>query len=387
MTDWLRYFYAYRLLVEFPGFLHSFPLFYLLLISFMLPMRKNIIAFLMALPYLCLFMPLASAQVLGGKSVFSFLDLPLSPHVAALGGINVSVQNNDIALSVLNPALLRESMHEQLQVNYTNYFAGVQYAQALFGYHAETYRTTFAGSVQYVDYGAITQTDAAGSIQGSFRPRDMALQLTASRRYLERWYYGISVQYIHSSYQQYRASGVAFHVGLNYQDTAHQWQVGLVARNMGAQLKTYTKGTQEPLPFDLQIGISKRLENAPLQLSATIHHVHQFDVRYADPAFQEGTVVSDGDTTTGSNAADKVFRHFVLAAQWDIGRYIQLTAAYNHLRRQELGMPQQKGMSGFSGGVGVLTRKLQLRYARSWYQRSEALNQLGINLPLKEWRY
>ncbi|PWV49556.1 type IX secretion system protein PorQ [Chitinophaga sp. S165] len=351
-------------------------------------MRKNIIALLTALPCLCLSMSTASAQVLGGKSVFSFLDLPVSPQIAALGGSNTSLQNNDIALSALNPALLRESMHQHLQVNYTNYLGGVQYGHALFGYHLEKYSTTLAGSVQYIDYGSVTQTDAAGNILGNFKPRDMAFQLTASRRYLERWYYGISIQYIQSSYQQYKASGLAVHVGLNYQDTAHHWQAGLVVRNMGTQIKTYTKDNQEPLPFDLQIGISKKLENLPLQFSATIHHVHQFDVRYADPDFQEGTIISDGDTTTnGGNTADKIFRHFILAAQWEIGRYIELTASYNHLRRQELGLPQQKGMSGFSGGLGIITRKLQLRYTRSWYQRSEALNQLGINLPLLEWRY
>ncbi|QHS62839.1 type IX secretion system protein PorQ [Chitinophaga agri] len=350
-------------------------------------MRKIIIALLFALPYLCCLIPSASAQVLGGKNVFSFLDLPVSPHLAALGSVNVSLQDNDIALSSFSPALLRSSMHQHLQVNYTNYLGGVKYGHALFGYHAEKYQTTFAGSVHYIDYGKITATDATGAAQGTFWPRDMAIQLTASRRYLERWYYGLSIQYVHSSYEQYRASGLAFHVGLNYQDTAHHWQAGLVFRNMGVQLKTYTKGNQEPLPFDLQIGISKKLESLPLQFSVAIHHVHQFDVRYADPDFQEGTVISDGDTAITGGTADKIFRHVVLAAQWEIGRYIQLTAGYNHLRRQELGLPQQKGMSGFSGGIGIITRKLQLRYARSWYQRSEALNQLGLNLPLKEWRY
>jgi hypothetical protein len=353
-------------------------------ISFMLPMRK----YLLTLLCLYLFIQPATAQVLGGKNVFSFLDLPVSPQIAALGGMNVSLQHNDIALSALNPALLRESMHQHLQLNYTNYFAEVKYAYALFGYHAEGLKTTLAGSVQYIDYGSITQTDAAGSISGTFKPGDMALQLSASRRYLERWYYGISIQYIQSAYQQYHATGLAVHVGLTYQDTARHWQAGLAVRNMGTQLKTYTPGNQEPLPFDLQIGISKKLQYLPLQLSATIHHVYQFDVRYEDPDFREGTIISDGDTSsTGGKALDKIFRHFVLAAQWEIGRYVEITASYNHLRRQELGLPQQKGMSGFAAGVGIVTRKLQLRYARSWYQRREALNQLGINVPLMEWKY
>lgn len=346
-------------------------------------MRKNVILFL----YLCIHIQFAKAQVLGGKNVFSFLDLPVSPQISALGGMNVSMQEQDIAMSALNPALLRETMHQHLQVNYTAYFSDVQYAHCLFGYHLDRLHTTLAGSVQYINYGNVTQTDAAGNIQGTFRPRDIAWQLTASRQYLERWHYGVSIQFIQSGYQQYNASGLAVHFGLTYQDTAHRWQAGLVARNMGAQLKTYTAGNQEPLPFDLQVGISKKLNQAPLELSATLHQIYQFDVRYADPDFQEGTVISDGDTVTTGNTADKIFRHFVLAAKWEIGRYLQVTTSYNHLRRQELGLSRQKGLSGFSAGVGVITRKLQIRYARSWYQRSEALNQLGLNVPLKEWSF
>lgn len=326
----------------------------------------------------------STAQVLGGKSVFSFLDLPVAPQLAALGNVNVSQQNNDIALSAMNPALLRESMHQHLEMNYTNYFADVQYAHCLFGYHAERLQTTFAGSIQYVNYGSVTQTDAAGNIQGTFKPKDLSVQLTMSRQYLEKWHYGITLQYIRSGYQQYKSTGLGVNVGLTYQDTARKWQLGFVAKNMGVQLTTYTPDNKEPLPFDLQVGISKKI--AHIQLSATLHHIYQFDVRYADPKFEEGTIITNGDTSaTGNKTVDKIFRHFVLAAQWEIGRYVEITAGYNHLRRQELSEPQQKGLSGFSGGLGIITRKLQLRYTRSWYQRSAALNQLGINVPLMEW--
>lgn len=335
-----------------------------------------------------LFTQTSFAQVLGGKSTFAFLDLPVSPAQTALGSVNVSEQGNDIALSTLNPALLRPDMHTNMQLNYTSYFADVLYAHALYGYHSDRLQTTFAAGIQYIDYGSITQTDATGNIQGSFRPRDMAIQVTAARQYLERWHYGATLQFVQSRYQQYNSTGLVLHFGLTYEDTIHHWQAGLLAKNMGIQLSTYTPGNQEPLPFDLQVGISKKLSQVPLQLSATLHHIYQYDVRYADPGFQESTLITNGDTAKVSGqAVDKIFRHFVLAAYWEIGRFVTLTAGYNHLRRQELSDPQLRGLSGFSAGVGVVTRKIQLRYARAWYQRSAALNQFGINLPLKEWSY
>lgn len=335
---------------------------------------------------LLLFPVTAGAQVLGGKNTYTFLDLPASPQITALGGMNVSRQGNDLSLAFLNPALLRPSMHTHLQVNYAGYFAGIRYSHMAFAFHHAALATTFATSLQFTGYGQMTHTDAAGNVLGTFSPSDFVWQLNASRRYLEKWYYGVGLKYIHSRYLTYRSSGLAADVGIAYQDTAQGWQAGLVARNMGGQLSAYAATDKEPLPFDLQVGVSKRLQHLPLQLSATLHHIYQFDIRYADPALEENVVIDNGDTVrAGGGTIDNIFRHFVLAAQFEIGSYVELTAAYNHLRRRELAMLNRQGLSGFSLGVGITVSKLQLRYARAWYQQATAMNHLGINLPLNQW--
>src|SRR5690606_36625329 len=124
-----------------------------------------------------------TAQVLGGKSVFPFLDLPATPQLTALGGISASQQLDDLSLAMASPALLRPSMHGHLQASYTSYFADVRYGHSMLGSHAERLQTTFAGSVQYVHYGTVAQTDAAGNVLGAFSPRDIAWQLMVTRKY------------------------------------------------------------------------------------------------------------------------------------------------------------------------------------------------------------
>ncbi|MGN6508214.1 MAG: type IX secretion system protein PorQ [Chitinophaga sp.] len=328
----------------------------------------------------------AKAQVLGGRQTFAFLDLPPSPQVTALGGITVSQQGTDLSLGLMNPALLRSAMHTQLQVGYSGYPGGVRYSNFAFAYHVPSIATTFATSIQYTGYGAVTHTDAAGNVLGSFRPVDFYWQVSASRRYLEKWAYGISFKYIRSRYLDFRATGFGTDVGIAFRDTASGWQAGLLAKNMGTQFSKYTAGEREGLPFDLQAGVSKRLKHVPLQLSATLHHIYQFDVRYADPAAEENIIIENGDTIRRNGGAmDNIFRHFVLAAQFEIGQYVEVTAGYNHLRRRELALPNQGGLSGFSFGLGVIVKKIQLRYARSWYQRSIAFNHIGLSLPLNQW--
>ena len=67
------------------------------------------------------------------------------------------------------------------------------------------------------------------------------------------------------------------------------------------------------------------------------------------------------------------------------GNKVEITVAYNYLRRKELNIGDAtNGLTGFSLGVGVLLKKWQLRYARSYYQNSTAYNQFGINLSLND---
>jgi hypothetical protein len=327
---------------------------------------------------------LLRAQTLGGQTVFNFLGLPASPQLTALGGVNISNQSNDIGLSFNNPALLQPSMHTQMSLVFNANYAGIKNYHWMLGYYHPKLKTSFAAGISYLNYGNITQTDAIGNIQGSFRPNDYVAQISASKEYNDRFRFGITAKFIHSNYQVTRLSGVAADVGLLYRDTVHQWQTSIVVKNMGGLLGNNSNNNGD-LPFDLQWGISKRLAKAPIQFSLTAHHLHQFDIRYNDTLFNQANGFNENDKGR-SKTFDKLFRHIVFATQFYLGDKVEVTAAYNHLRRQDLNIPgTTNGLNGFSLGIGALFQKLQIRYARAYYQNNTAYNQLGINLQLNEY--
>lgn len=325
------------------------------------------------------------SQTLGGNTVFNFLKLPNTPQLTALGGINISQITNDIGLAYNNPALLRDNMHTQTLLSFNSLKGGVSNYHLMAGYHSEQLNTNFAFGVQYLDYGSVQQTDPSGNINGEFRPVDYVVQLSASRQYMSNWQYGAALKFIHSSYGMYRSSGIALDIGISYFDSASLWQASFVAKNMGAQLKSYTGAEKEELPFDLQLGISKRLANAPLQFSITAWHLQQFDIRYEDSVFND----ENGFDQNGKGKGfffDKLFRHIVIGAQCYITDKIELSIGYNHMRRKELNAGSQgNGMNGFSLGAGALFKKLQFRYARTWYQRNLAFNQFGLSIRLNDY--
>lgn len=322
-----------------------------------------------------------TSQTLGGNAVFSFLQQPNCASLSALGGVNVSAIGNDAGMAFQNPSLLRDEMNGQLSTSFSSFLAGIRNYSAVNAWHLADAKTNIAVGANFFDYGSIPQTDAAGNILGNFRPVDYVVQAMASRSYHENFRYGLTVKYIQSSYGPYRSSGLAFDVGINYYDAEHKLQAAVVVKNMGTQLRSYDgSGRKEELPFDLQVGITKRLANAPFQFSLTAHHLQAFNIYYNDTSFR----ASEGELGYGAgNTLQKIFSHLVFATQVFLHEKLEFTMGYNFQRRQDLNaFNLTSGLNGFTFGTAVLLNKLHIRYATGFYQRN-LFHQLSLNLNWK----
>ncbi|MGH2552221.1 MAG: type IX secretion system protein PorQ [Chitinophagaceae bacterium] len=324
------------------------------------------------------------AQTLGGSSFFNFLKLSNTPQLTALGGINVSQSSNDVGLVFNNPALLKPEMHTQMNAVFNNFYGGIKVYHLSLGYHNEKLNTNFSWGLNYFVYGNTPQTDASGNILGKFNPTDWVMQVSASRNYLEKWNYGGTMKFISSNYGQYRSNGIAMDMGVLYQDSLKLFSASALVKNLGFQLKKYDGTSPDDLPFDLQIGFTKRLKSAPFSFSVTAQRDHQFDIRYNDAAFNNENGFNNGSQKKYS--FEKLLNHFVLASTIYLGDRVEAIVGYNFLRRYELNIGNSSnGLNGFSLGVGVKFEKLQIRYARAYYQNSSAFNQIGLNMKLNEY--
>jgi hypothetical protein len=323
-------------------------------------------------------------QTLGGSSVFNFLKLSHTPQLTALGGVNISQPSNDAGLAFNNPALLNPAMHTQMNAVFNSFYSGISVYHLSLAYHNKKLNTNFLWGLNYFNYGNTNETDASGNVLGKFRPTDWVMQVSASRSYLAKWNYGATLKFISSNYGQYSSNGVAMDAGLQFRDTAKLFFVAVLAKNMGFQLKKYNGTAPDDLPFDLQIGFTKRLAKAPLSFSLTARRLHQFDLAYNDTTFNNENGFDNGSTNRFSFG--KVFNHLILGTTVYIGDRVELMAGYNFLRRKELNIGNAaNGLNGFSMGAGVLLGKMQIRYARANYQANSAYNQLGLNLKLNEY--
>ncbi len=332
----------------------------------------------------------AYGQVTGGRHIFQLMKLSPSSRVTALGGAQIAVRDDDVAFAALNPAALNASMSGRLTFQHNFFLTDIQHGYAAYAHHLPKWGFTVHGGLQYVNYGDIQQADEFGNLTGGkIQASETALTLGGARPLTDRVSLGLNVRMGFSALAEYRASALAADAGLLYADTASRFAMGLVIRNAGAQLATYN-GQREDLPFDIQLGFSKRLRHLPLRLSIIAHHLHQWDIRYDDPNAQDDDVLLFGgdqpDEKKGNAVVDNFFRHLIFNGEFLFGKTeaFRVRVGYNHLRKRELSVSNYRSLAGFSGGVGFKISRFRLDIGYGAYHLAGGVLHVGIGTNLKD---
>lgn len=329
---------------------------------------------------------LDSVAQVGGNNTYEFLNLPISARVSALGGNLLSTRDNDLNVAIVNPSLLTDSMDNNIAFSYVNYFADVNYGY--FAY-AKKFRKlgNFSAGIQYLDYGDFVRTDPTGMVTGNFIAKDMSLNIGYARSILDsNLYVGATLKTIYSNMASYTSWGSALDLGATYVRPKKNFAMALVVKNVGRQWKTYVPGNKEKLPFEVQIGITKKPKHVPFRLSLTYENLEKWDLTYIDPANPPLTE----DPLTGEPIkqnkykvfGDKLMRHIVIGGEFIVTKNFFLRAGYNYQRRKELKIPEKRGASGFSFGFGFRIYKFHISYGRAVYHIAGPSNNFSVSVDL-----
>lgn len=313
-----------------------------------------------------------------GENTYEFLNLPNSAHTGALGGTNVSMTDIDPSLANNNPALLSDTMSNILSVNYINYVSDINFGYA-------TYAKTFDGigtlalGVQYLDAGEFDGWDELGNPTGNFVARETALSLIWSYNFSKHWSSGLAFKQVFSAFEQYTSYGILFDLGLNYK--WNNFSSGLVLKNVGTQIKTYTDNNFEPMPFEIQLGFTQKLNHAPFRFSITANHIQMPDLTYKSGLDKyDNPLVSDSDKSP--TFGTKVMRHVIAGVEFVPSKNFYIAGGYNFQRRFELGINDKMSTVGFSWGFGIKISKFKINYASAKYHLSGSSNHISISTNL-----
>ncbi len=132
---------------------------------------------------------------IGGKYVYSFLDLPIPARTAALGGNTIVIKDGDINTAFQNPALLSSRTSGQIAFNFVKYIGDIKYAYFAYAKSFEKIGH-FAVGIQQVGYGSFSQRDEYGNETGFFHANDYSFNLSYAKEKDSVFSYGVALKTI-----------------------------------------------------------------------------------------------------------------------------------------------------------------------------------------------
>lgn len=337
---------------------------------------KKIIYLLFCLPFTL------SAQI-GGRHVFDFLNVTPSARIAGLGGFNVANRDHDVNFAYQNPGLLTDSMHKQLSLSVVNYLSDITFGYMGYAHHFDKVGTIHGG-LQYVNYGKFIQADDYGNITGTYGGTDLAFVGGYARAW-KRFDYGVNVKLISSNIGGYNAWGAGFDLGASYHSKDELLCAGLVFKNMGGQISTYTPtGIKEPLPFQIQAGFSYKLKYMPMRFNVTAHNLQTPILIF--PSTEQEVDINGNPIAPKKQIGHKIASHFIISPEFILGKNLRMRFGYNHLRRYELRSQNRAGLAGFSLGAGIRISYFTFDYCYAGYNAVGGSHQFSLSTNLNRFK-
>jgi len=316
---------------------------------------------------------------IGGDGTYRFLDLTNSARVAALGGTQIAFTSNDLDLTFYNPSLLTDSMRNQLSINYVSYIAGIGVGYAAYAPNQHG-TNAFAVGIHYVNYGTFDGASENGQLTGSFGAAEYALNLFYSRTITPQLKTGINLKPIFSSFESYNSFGIAADLGITYFSKDGLSATSFVLKNIGSQITTYyDNGDRENLPWDIQLGFSKKLAHAPLRFFATANHLNKWNLSYLNRTGDASQVIEPSEGFTSL-----LMRHFIFGAEILPEQHVTLRFGYNYQHQKELSVTDRPGLVGFSAGIGVKIAQFNINYGIASYHLAATVHYFSLAANLSQ---
>ena len=322
-----------------------------------------------------------SAQI-GGRYVYESLRMPASARLTALGGSNVSLMTDELMSFTNNPALASEQVHSRVGFSGVSYLADIGYGTAGYAHHVEEVGT-FSGALQYVGYGDFTRADEFGNVQGSFSANDMMLTLGAARAFGD-FHFGMNVKALYSTLDAYNSFGVGIDFGGAYYNPNNDLGIGVSLRNIGTQLTTFDGADPQNLPFDVSVGVSKRVPHTPFRLSLTLHNLNHPELLGSDENDPQ-TDLSGNPIENDPTLGDQIFAHSIFGLEVLLSENFHIRAGYNHQRRAELKLEEEAfSFTGFSVGAALRIAKIRIEYSFARYFIQGGMHHIGISTAISD---
>jgi hypothetical protein len=298
------------------------------------------------------FLSLLFINISYSQNTYEFLRLDMNARTAALGGSFVS-GSDDANIIFYNPAGISMLQDNPISFSFLSHLMDINSFSLAYSTEIQELGR-FGAAIKYINYGEFDGKDEFGAETGTFSANEGALVLGYSNQLDVNFFYGANVKFIYSGISDRNSTALAVDVGLHYNIPSQLMNFGIAFQNIGGQLTQYFE-TKEKLPFDISLGMSKRLEHLPLRLYLDFHKLNE-----------------------DRNDFFERFQAFSLGAEFTLSKALRLRAGYENEKRKELKIGSFAGLAGFNAGLGIVISDYKFDYGFSSLGAIGALHRISL---------
>jgi hypothetical protein len=316
-----------------------------------------------------------------GNSSFEFVNTDFSSRSIAMGGSLISIYDNDISIAQTVPSILNNSMDNKIGFNFIDYFSDIKMVSFDFSKSINNIVCMSLG-FSSIDYGEFQRTNEIGEQQSTFSASDQIFSLGIGRLLMQNLSFGVNLKFLNSNYDSYSSYALSSNVSSTYFNNDKTFTTTLLLKNIGKQISSFSS-VKEYIPFEIQFGLSKKLEHLPFRYSIVLQHLNRYDISN-DYSLNSFTNNDTGEIELQEESiAKKLLRHIVIGGELNLFKEnFFVRGGFDFQRRFDLTIDSYSGMVGFSFGVGINVSKIKFSYSRSSYHLSGNLNTFSINTNL-----
>ncbi len=316
--------------------------------------------------------PFLGLAQIGGQSGYQSLNLTTNARTAALAGSTISLADGDLSQFFENPATLDSIEKGNLFFNINPYFTDAIVYSGAYTFDVKKLGT-FAVGLNYVNYGSFEMTDEMGESLGEFQVQDYNLVIGKSHQ-LGPFVLGANLKLAHSAIDTYGSTAILGDIGGIF-NVNKNWSIGMVFKNIGGRISNYTNFNTPDIPFDVKIGTTFKPEYMPLRF--TITSTNLVDENFTEESTSQGR---------SNSQIDKILKRANIGAELLLSKNFQLLFGYSHKRKQELKLSDLGGGAGFSFGLMMKIKRIELRYSRATFHAAGGTSFISLQTNLNDFK-
>jgi hypothetical protein len=292
------------------------------------------------------------------NSPYQTLRFQESARSAALAGAFVSM-SDDASAIFYNPASVATMTGKRAHATFLNHVLDINSGIAVYSIKPDSNDAeSFGFAVSYTNFGDFDRRDQDGTGNGSFSASDVNFAATYSNIIDSNLYYGVTARFLYFGIENASSSAMTIDAGLLYVMPEKRTNIGLSILHSGFQISEFD-GYSEPLPLDIRMGVNHRLEGLPLLINFTFHHLADQQDSFFDR-----------------------FGNFAIGGELLIGKHVRPRIGYNNEVRSETSPSSDKKLSGFSFGLGIITKNFNVDYGLAQIGTAATLHRFSLTMDI-----